>query len=95
MGDTISTRWKKWAEKEPGWAYTALTSMAIAFAGLITHLWILSGFWRTFGLIVMIVCAVICEGILILRKQWWWAGYWGIGVILGVGITEILSVIFS
>lgn len=92
---TISTRWKEWAEKEPGWAYSALSSMAIAFVGLIVHLWILSGVWRTVGLIVMITFAAICELILILRKQWWWASYWGICVILGVIGWEIASYFFG
>jgi len=49
------------------------------------------GFIRTVGLIVMIGCAVICEIILLLNKMWYWAAYWGIGVILGVGIIEIIA----
>ena len=49
------------------------------------------GILRTVGLIVMIACAAGCELILILAQQWWWAAYWGIGVIAGVGIVEILS----
>ena len=46
---------------------------------------------RTIGLVVMIVFATICELILVWCHQWWWAAYWGLGVIAGVGITEILS----
>ena len=92
---TISTRWREWAQKEWAWAYSALTCMALAFSGLIVHLAVLSGLWRTLGLIVMITCAVLCEGILILRKQWWWASYWGICVLLGVGVWEIASYFFG
>lgn len=46
---------------------------------------------RTIGLIVMISCAVGCEAILIWNHMWYWALYWGIGVIAGVGITEIIA----
>ena len=49
------------------------------------------GIIRTIGLIIMIACAVGCEAILLFCQQWWWAGYWGVGVIAGVGIVEILS----
>jgi hypothetical protein len=92
---TISNRWRNWAKEEWLWAYSALVFMAIGFSGLITHLWVLEGFWRGFGLIVMIVGGVSCEAILILRKQWWWATYWGICVLLGVGAWEIASYFFG
>ena len=51
---------------------------------------------RTIGLIVMIACAVICEGILIFAAitqglPWHWPIYWGTGVILGVVIAEIFA----
>ena len=88
---TISTRWKEWAEAEPFWAYFALACMALGFTGLIVHLAVLSGIMRTVGLITMIGGGVACEGILIYRRQWWWAGYWGLCVLLGVSITELLS----
>jgi hypothetical protein len=94
-GKTISTRWKEWAEKEPGYSYTALLCMALGFLGLIVHLAVLSGIWRTVGLTIMIGGGVACEGILVYRRQWWWAGYWGLCVLIGVGVTEILSVVFS
>jgi hypothetical protein len=94
-GKTISTRWRDWAIKEPGWAYAALSLMALSFVGLIVHLWILSGLWRTVGLIVMIAGGVGCELLLILRKQWWWASYWGICVLLGVSLWEIASYFFG
>ena len=94
-GKTISTRWKEWAQAEPAWAYSALAFMMIAFASLGAHLAILSGLWRTVGLISMIVFACLCELILTLRKQWWWASYWGICVLLGVGAWEIASYFFG
>ena len=46
---------------------------------------------RTAGLIVMITFAVLCEFILIWQHMWYWALYWGVGVIAGVGITEIIA----
>ena len=46
---------------------------------------------RTIGLVVMITCAVLCEAVLLWQHMWYWACYWGIGVILGVGITEIIA----
>ena len=49
------------------------------------------GILRTVGLIVMIVCAVICEVILLLNQMWYWAIYWGTGVIIGVIVTEVIS----
>ncbi len=92
---TISTRWRDWARLEPGWAYSALSLMALSFVGLIVHLWVLSGLWRGLGLIVMIVAAVLCDGILLIRKQWWWFTYWTICVLLGVGAWEIASYFFG
>lgn len=52
------------------------------------------GILRTVGLIVMIVCAVLCEAILIFASitqglPWFWAIYWGVGVIIGVIVAEI------
>ena len=92
---TISNRWRNWAEEEPWWAYSALVSMALSFVGLIFHLGILTGWWRGYFLIQMIVCAVICEAILIIRKQLWWATYWGICVIVMVAVWEIASYFFG
>lgn len=94
MGKTISTRWKEWAEKEPKWAYTALYSMMIALAGLGVHLGVLSGFWRTFGLLIMILGASIVEFILAFRKQWWWFSFWTY-VIIGVISWEVVSYFFG
>jgi len=92
-GKTISNRWRDWAENEPAWAYTALGLMATAFLGLIVHLAVLHGVIRQIGLIVMIVCGVGCEIVLLVRKQWAWGSFWGICVLLGVGLWEIASVI--
>jgi len=90
-GETISTKWKKWAESEPIWAYTALFCMMASFLSLGVHLGVLSGLWRTVGLIAMLVFAVLCELVLIMRKQLAWATYWGICVIGGVSLWELLS----
>ena len=49
------------------------------------------GKFRTIGLVIMIGCALVCEAILLLNHMWYWAAYWGAGVILGVGITEIIA----
>jgi hypothetical protein len=51
------------------------------------------GVVRTVGLVVMIVGAVICEAILLLNHMWHWSIYWGCGVILGVGLIEIIAYI--
>jgi len=94
---TISDRWKLWALKDGKWgadwwwSYSALSLMSIGFIGLVSHLWILEGIWRTVGLIAMIFGGVSAEAIMVYRKQWWWAGYWGICVLAGVSITELLS----
>lgn len=92
---TISNRWRNWAKEEPFYAYSALAFMAIGFLGLIVHLAVLEGFWRGCGLVVMIVGGVLCEAVLCFRKQWWWATYWGICVLLGVGAWEIASYFFG
>lgn len=90
---TISTRWKEWAQIEPIWAYTALYTMMAAFAGLGVHLAVLSGFWRTAGLVVMIAGAAVVEAVLAYRKQWVWLSFWTY-VILGVSAWEIASFFF-
>ena len=92
---TISNRWRDWAKVEPVWAYSALILMAVGLAGLIVHLWVLGGVIRSVGLWVMIAGGFGCEAILCLRKQWWWATYWGICVLLGVGAWEIASYFFG
>ena len=40
---TISTRWKEWAQSNPGTAYTVLALMAASFLGLIVHLAVWGG----------------------------------------------------
>lgn len=92
---TISTRFSDWMKLEPIWSRLALILMCSSVGvGLFTHLWILSGMWRTIGLIYMIVAALITEAIYIFRKIWWWASFWGY-VILGVIGWEIASYFFG
>ena len=91
---TISTRWKEWAEKEPFWAYSALASFALAMAGLVVHLGILSGFWRTFGLIMLIWWDGILLAITGFRRQWWWMSFF-IYITLGVIGWEVASYFFG
>jgi hypothetical protein len=91
---TISTRWKEWAEKEPFWAYSALASFVLAMAGLTLHLGILSGFWRTFGLFMLISFDAILLGIIGFRRQWWWFTFFCY-ITLGVIGWEIASYFFG
>jgi hypothetical protein len=94
---TISTRWSDWTRTSPLdkiLARTSLVLLALSLNGLWMHLWILSGFWRTFGLVAMIVFVVLAEGIMIWRKQWWWVAFWGTIIAL-VGAFEIGSYFFG
>lgn len=93
-GITISTRWKEWAEKEPFWAYSALTSFALAMAGLTIHLGVLSGLWRTIGLVMLIGFDALLLLITGLRKQFWWMSFF-IYITLGVIGWEIASYFFG
>ena len=95
MGETISTRWREWAKKEPLWAYSALSSMMLAFASLGIHLGVVNGTISGIALYAMIGCAVLCDVILALRRQWWWFSYWTICVIAGVIVWEIASYFFG
>jgi len=95
---TLTNRWRKWANgceghpAEPFWAYTALATMMLSFVSLGLHLsFFLGGTVTGIALIFMIIFAVVTEGIFIYRKQGWWAMYWGICVIAGVSIFELLS----
>lgn len=91
---TISTRWEEWAEKESFWAYTCLASFLLAMIGLTIHLGVLSGFWRTFGLIMLIG---FDAGILLItafRKIWWWFSFF-VYITLGVIGWEIASYFFG
>ena len=100
-GKTISTRWSEWA-KTPGefyWSYTALTSFITRILGLGLHLWILDGFWRTFGLAVLIGCAIVTQSILFFRARrvptvWWWFWFHAY-VVAGVIGFEISSYVWS
>ena len=69
---TISTRWREWAEKEPGWAYTALSCFALSMTGLVIHLGVLEGLVRTIGLLMLIVFDGLLLAITGFCKQWWW-----------------------
>jgi hypothetical protein len=92
---TISTRWKEWAQKEPFWAYTCLASFLLAMIGLTIHLGVLSGFWRTFGLIMLIgFDAVGLLGITAFRKQWWWFSFF-VYITVGVIGWEVASYFFG
>jgi hypothetical protein len=92
---TLTNRWIKW-EQVDKWGYTAWACMMLAFASLGVHLLaFLPGMVRGIALITMISFASLCELILILKKQWWWATYWGICVLLGVGAWEIMSYFFG
>lgn len=99
---TLTNRWRKWAEgseghpAEPFWAYSALITMMLSFLSLGLHLcFFLPGVVTGGALISMIIFAVITEAIFIYRKQGWWTAYWGICVIGGVGLFEILSYYFG
>lgn len=98
---TLTNRWRKWAEgceghpAEPGWAYTALATMGLSFVSLICHLLFFMPGWFTGGaLITMCIFAGITEAIFIYRRQFLWSLYWGICVIFGVALFEVISYFF-
>lgn len=92
---TISTRWKEWAEAEPIWAYSALLSFFLSVGvGLTMHLAVLSGFWRTFGLIMLIAFDGVLLLITGLRKQWWWFTFF-VYITIGVIGWEVASYFFG
>lgn len=91
---TISTRWKEWAEKEPVWAYSALSCFALSMTGLVMHLGVLSGLWRTVGLVMLIGFDVLLLGITAYRKIWWWFSFF-VYITLGVIGWEIASYFFG
>jgi hypothetical protein len=95
---TLTVRWRKWAQgsegipAEPGWAYTALGTMALSFVSLIVHLmFFLPGVWTGGALVTMCIFAGVTEAIFIYRRQFWWSLYWGLCVIIGVIVFEALS----
>ena len=79
---TISQRWTAWTRLEPGWAYSALAAMALAYAALIVHLGAGGGHVRQAFLWAMIACWGCCAAILVARRQWWWASFWGAVMVL-------------
>jgi len=91
---TISTRWKDWAIKEPLWAYSALACFALSMSGLVIHLGVLSGLWRTVGLVMLIAFDGLLLGITGFRKQWWWFSFF-VYVTLGVIGWEVASYFFG
>lgn len=63
-----------------------------SFVSLGLHLsFFLGGLVTGAALIAMIAFAVITEAIFIYRRQFWWSLYWGICVLLGVSVFELLS----
>lgn len=62
--------------------------------GLMMHLGILSGFWRTFGLYAIIIGDIGCLGITWFRKQFWWFGTF-IGITAVIIGAEIASYFFG
>ena len=91
---TISSRWKKWTEAEPFWAYSALACFALAMAGLTIHLGVQEGFFRTLGLIMLIGFDCGLLAITFFRKQIWWFTFW-VYITLGVIGWEIASYFFG
>ena len=87
---TISTRYTDFTKQEPFWAKVCLVLLSLSLLGLWVHLWVLSGVVRTLGLIAMIAFVTLAEGILIWKKQWWWAAFWGciIGLVSGFEIAS-------
>ena len=89
---TLTNRWREWWKVEPFWAYLALATMMLSFLSLGMHLlFFLPGLYRTIGLWAMGAFAGITEVLFIIRRQLWWSLFWGICVILGVIVFEILS----
>lgn len=99
---TISTRWTDWTNTSilDKWlARITLLMLATSLNGLWLHLWVLSGVWRTVGLVTMIVMVTLAEAIMIWRAikvptVWWWVYFWG-RIILLVSVTEIASYFFG
>lgn len=88
---TLTNRWIRWARTEPAWAYSALASMMIMFASLGVHLIpAIPGTPRKAALIVLLASGVLCEVILVVRRQSWWAGFWGC-VLASLVLWEALS----
>jgi len=91
---TISTRWRVWAELEPLWAYAALICFLVSMAGLGVHLWVLHGVVRQAGLVVLIAGDAGALAITGYRRQWWWHSFFWY-VTAGVVGWEIASYFFG
>jgi hypothetical protein len=99
---TISTRWTEWTNASPldhFLARATLITLSTSLAGLMIHLWILKGFFRTAGLITMIAMVVISEAVMIWRATkhptvWWWVAFWAWIVASVIGF-EIASYFFG
>jgi hypothetical protein len=63
-------------------------------AGLVMHLGVLSGLWRTVGLWMLIGFDALLLGITGFRKQWWWFTFF-VYITLGVIGWEIASYFFG
>lgn len=103
---TISQRFYRWFEIEPLWATLALSSFALAMAGLVLHLgggYFVTligmlpefvGWVRTIGLVMLIAFDVALLAITGLRKQYWWFSFF-IYITVGVLGWEVASYFFG
>ena len=98
-GKIISTRWTDWTNASPIWARTALGTFIGSILCLGVHLAILSGIWRTVGLIGLIVLAICTQTIMVFQAckiptVWWWCWFHAYFV-FGVLGFELVSYIAS
>ena len=91
---TISTRWSDFTKNDKGWARTCIILQAMSLNGLWLHLWVLTGIWRTVGLIGMIVFISLAQIILFWKKVFWWFWFWNC-IIATVIAFEIASYFFG
>lgn len=84
-GKTISTRWTDFTKENKFLARLCLILQFMSLNGLWLHLWILSGVWRTVGLIGMIVFISISQGILWWKKVLWWFWFWNVIILVVIG----------
>lgn len=94
---TISSRWRIWAQSSKLdfiASNVALCSFLVAMVGLFIHLLIWDGFWRIFGLCLLIGGDSITLGITAWRKQWWWHTFFWF-VTAGVIGWEVASYFFG
>jgi len=91
---TISTRWTDFTKNNKFLARLALILQAMSLNGLWLHLWVLSGVWRTVGLIAMIVFISVAQIILYCKRVMWWFWFWNCIIALVIGF-EIASYFFG